>query len=457
MTYDTVAGIRLAVPFDRPAITIDRVLTAHALAASTGSSSFLRFVAGDAMLANDVGRQSRRDDVTLPAGTRTIEWSVYCSYSAGPVPCQWASSDDVLHVYKVRLFLTENVAPSIAVAGRGQSNGAPGLGSATMTFDAEDADSGVQSVTARIGGAVVGGVRYACAGTDWSACQRTRRGQSLQLDTRDVPDGRHEVSIEATDAADNTTVQAWGELEFRNGRIASTRTEDVEDTNAVAPAQVAPTPNGLPASRIAKLSLHHGAARVGGGAARLRFESGLAIRGRLVGTEGRPIADALVDVLSRDRRAGAARAHIGTARTDGDGDFLYRLPAGPSRTVTFTYTAFEGEPRTAQASIITSVAASIAHPRFAPSHPHPGERVQFTGRLRYLPRGGVQIIVQFLDGHRWRTIGLTRTRSGGRFTWPYRFIRSAPGDAFTFRARVDSPVYPFAAGGSRAVNVRLAE
>ena len=455
MAHDTVAGIRLDVPPDRPGIAIDRVLTAHALAASSGSATFLRLRAGGALIDNDLGAQSRRDDRTLPPGARSLEWSVYCSFSAGPTPCQWSSADDVLHVYKARLFLSETMPPALALTGGSLFRQGSMKGSRTVAFDAEDVDSGLQSVTVTLGGVVAGGARYPCAGTDWSACQRSRRGQILNVDTTAAPDGVHDVMVTATDAANNTTIRAAGEVDVRNRSAAAPPATPA--ASGAGSREELGTPNGSPASRVAELRLRTTGSRDRNGATLSRYESRLVIRGRLVNAAGRAIADAVVQVLSRHRRAGAHRAHIGTVRTDGGGEFAFRLPAGPSRTVTFVYTAFAGESASGQASVATSVRASIVAARFTPRSPRPGERVTFTGRLKYLPRSEVQVAIQFLDGRRWRTIGLTRTRREGRFTWLYRFIRSSPGDRFVFRAHVSSPIYPFAAGSSAAVGVTLAE
>jgi hypothetical protein len=44
---------------------------------------------------------------------------------------------------------------------------------------------------------------------------------------------------------------------------------------------------------------------------------------------------------------------------------------------------------------------------------------------------------------------------GGKFRWRYRFSRVAAGRTFAFRARVDSPLYPFAVGNSKAMFVRV--
>jgi hypothetical protein len=102
----------------------------------------------------------------------------------------------------------------------------------------------------------------------------------------------------------------------------------------------------------------------------------------------------------------------------------------------------------------TLVRASLTA-KIAPRSPRPGRLTRVSGRLRYLPRAGVQIIVQFRRGATWRTVGTVKTRAGGRFTWRYRFLRQTRGRTFTLRARADSPIYPFVAGNSRPFRVRV--
>jgi hypothetical protein len=67
----------------------------------------------------------------------------------------------------------------------------------------------------------------------------------------------------------------------------------------------------------------------------------------------------------------------------------------------------------------------------------------------------VRVTIQARHGKRWRTVDSVKTRTNGRYTWHYRFKASASGHAFSFRARVDSTLYPFTAGDSRSVIARV--
>jgi hypothetical protein len=455
MSYDTTAGIRLTIPASRPAITIDRILTRHRLSASAGSVAFLRFIGGGALLDNAPGEQTRIDDRSLPEGTRSLEWSVYCSYSAGPTPCQWNMPDDVLHLYKARLFLSEFQPPTLEVTGGTIRTHSAQAGMRTVAFDAADADSGLATVTVNFGDIVVGERTYVCIPTGWSACPRASAGQWLSVDTREVPDGMYEATVVATDAARNSTVRPLGEVTIDNrpGAPDADGTVPVSSPNLAGPQPG--TANGRMASRRARLSAGFGSSQGGNRRARVTFGAKPVLRGRLVDEQGRPIAGASVEVQTRPRSAGARLSHVATAVTDGSGTFSYRLPPGPSRAVTMTYAAFAGEAPSARATLATDVRATIVAASFVPRSPRPGKRVSFSGRLQHLGRSGIEIDIQFRDRARWRTVGVTKTHGHGRFVWFYRFVRGLPGDVFEFRAHVDSPIYPFAPGSSATVQVPI--
>jgi hypothetical protein len=78
-----------------------------------------------------------------------------------------------------------------------------------------------------------------------------------------------------------------------------------------------------------------------------------------------------------------------------------------------------------------------------------------SGRLSLLGREGIEVKIEARNGRVWRTIGTVKTTRGGKFRWRYRFSRAAAGRTYAFRARVDSPIYPFAAGNSKAMFVRV--
>jgi hypothetical protein len=289
-------------------------------------------------------------------------------------------------------------------------------------------------VTVSLGSTVVGTVKYACDVHDWSPCKRDETSQVLQVDTTKVPDGDHDLVVAVRDAAGNVLERSLGTITVANGPGAG-------------------SPNGASASRLAKLSA--GFATTTKRTKRVSFRSRPMIRGRLVDEQGRPIAGATVAVLQRPRQAGAKPVQIATVSTQPDGSFSYRLSGGPSRAITFAYTAFSGDAKPATSSSLRTVVRAVVAAQIRPRSVRPGRPVTMSGRLGLLGREGVEIKIQARDGRRWRTIDDVRTIRGGTFRWRYRFKASGRGRTFGFRARVASPIYPFAAGNSKAMFVRV--
>jgi hypothetical protein len=257
----------------------------------------------------------------------------------------------------------------------------------------------------------------------------------LTLDTDALAPGAHTLTVRVTDAAGNPTVAVTGTI------------------NVAGRVPVA-TPNGSGASRAAKLSARWSSTTKP--RRRLGFTTRPTVTGRLVDEHANPIAAAAVDVLVRERRAGAATTRIATALTGADGTFKLALPSGPSRAITIQYTAFSGDPAPASAVALSAVVRAQLTASISPRSVRVGRPLRLSGRLRLLPRRGVDITIQARQHGVWRTVDTVKTRARGHFGWTYRFpSRSQAGRTFFFRARVSSPIYPFAAGASRAVRVRV--
>jgi hypothetical protein len=424
--------ISLSIPADRPNIHIERVQTVYAadgpIDGSATSLSLLNHL--DQPVRLNQPPATVNADVVLPPGARSLRWVLACGTASS---CQF-QDEYPLFVNKSRLYLNESVNPRLTVTGGTLAGAGAKAGAQSLTFDASDTDSGVASVSVALGSTVVGAVTYACPFNDWSVCQRDRASQALQVDTTKVPDGNHELLVTVRDAANNVLTRSLGTVTVANGPSAG-------------------APNGGSASRPAQITARFATTRKR--AMRVRYGSRPTVRGRLVNDQGQPITAAGVAVLQRLKRAGADPVQIATVTTGADGTFSYKLPGGPSRTMTFAYSAFtnDREP-TATSSLRTVVRAQLSA-RISPRTVGAGKKVTLTGRLRLLGREGVQVQIQARDASQWRTIAVVSTTRDGDFRWRYRFKPSGAGRTFAFRARVASPIYPFASGSSRPVLVRV--
>ena len=67
------------------------------------------------------------------------------------------------------------------------------------------------------------------------------------------------------------------------------------------------------------------------------FGAGAVLRGKLVDPAGNPLARVPVEVLERVDVAGSAWRLLGSAQTSAKGEYTFRVGAGPSRRLRFTY------------------------------------------------------------------------------------------------------------------------
>jgi 5-hydroxyisourate hydrolase-like protein (transthyretin family) len=429
--------IVLAVPADRPNIQIERMISefsAPAVSTNPGDGAvFLNMIdgAGTLIYNQQVGAAGVRPtlDLQLPPLDRSLTWQVLC----GGATCRFLDGN-ILNVYRTRLYLNESVAPTLTVTGGTLAAAGSKSGSPSLVFDASDIDSGVASVTVSIDATVVGQAAYPCALRDWSVCKRDQLAQVLQVDTTKVPDGNHELFVAVRDAANNVLTRSLGIVTIANGGGP-------------------PVPNGTAASRLAKIAARFTTTKKT--SRRLGFTSSPAILGALVTETGQPIAGATVAVLARLRQSGAQPAQIATVTTRADGTFSYTLPGGPSRTVTFAYTAFSGDAKPATTASLKTTVRAIVSARISPRSVRAGKSITLTGRLRLLPRRGVEVKIQARQGNKWRGIDDVRTNASGRFRWRYHFPASQARRTYAFRARVVSSNYPFAATNSKPARVRV--
>jgi hypothetical protein len=392
------------------------------------------------------------------SGVTNISWAARCgapgSTPAGTATCPATAPapSAIYQVFAADMVLDDPTPPAVSGAPSGPLlAGGTLTGAQSVSVGASDVGSGVYKGSLSVDGAVVtesvlDDVGGACADLGGSPdglpsylgahpCPASVNGL-LTVDTDRLSPGGHELTVRVGDAAGNQTV----------ARTATIRVVGPRPTG---------TPNGSGASRFAKLTAQFAGRR----AARVRrfgFRTLPVITGRLVDERGNPIGAAAVDVLVRDRRAGAERQRIATATTGGDGTFRVQLPSGPSRTITLQYTPFTGDPKpsttaTLSARVRGRISAAL-HPRVLSL----GGRIALSGRLGYLRRRGVTVVIQVRNGRMWQTYGVPKTDSEGRYRWTYRFkTRGSAGKTFAFRAKVDSPLYPFTSTTSRPVYVSV--
>jgi 5-hydroxyisourate hydrolase-like protein (transthyretin family) len=188
--------------------------------------------------------------------------------------------------------------------------------------------------------------------------------------------------------------------------------------------------------------------------ARVSFGREAQIVGQLLTSDGRPVANAAVQVLSRS--AVMPERLEAVLRTDAQGRYAYLAGPGSTRTLRFAYLGTPVTlPSTGEATLLVPAASTI-RPR--PRRLRNGQAVRFMGRLQSLPppAAGKLVELQVTLSGRWQTFRTTRTAADGAWKVRYRFRRSCGLTRYRFRARLPAETgYPFQTGTTKAVKVAV--
>jgi hypothetical protein len=190
------------------------------------------------------------------------------------------------------------------------------------------------------------------------------------------------------------------------------------------------------------------------------FGRAIPFGGRLLTQSGAPLAGRPVTVVETFAPGSRPARRETSVRTDGDGAFLVRLPAGPTRRV---QADFDGDGlltratcRPVRLAVLTPVRLRVS----AATAKVGGAPVRFSGRVgdsgAAIPAGGMAVGLQFrLPGSGWTEFRTVQTDAAGRFRYPYGFSDDdSRGVRFQFRAFVAGQEgWPYEAAASRPVAV----
>src|SRR3954452_1162468 len=160
------------------------------------------------------------------------------------------------------------------------------------------------------------------------------------------------------------------------------------------------------------------------------------LRGRLT-NRGAPVPGALLDLLAQNAVPGAPLVKGAEVRTDAQGNYSLRAPAGPSRLLRIAYKAYLGDSDYAAHVDVQHRVRALVELKALTRHVGLRGTARFSGRVRggFVPRKGKLIELQAYDHGRWRTFTTLRTRSSGRFKAKYSFRRVGVSRSYRFRAR----------------------
>jgi hypothetical protein len=382
------------------------------------------------------------------SGVTGIRAQVWCR----PVPnVDCPATSDVAAEYWIHrsdIVLDDSKAPIFPATPTGglTDSAKPQSGTQSILYSAQDEGAGVYEADLELDGTTVAVRRFsdrssACAKPFVAAVPCPAKvDDTLSLDTNTVPNGAHTLRLVVKDATEANAVP-YGPVKIT---IANAK-----------PAERGPL-NGQGADDAARLVAGFG--RRARTRRLVRFGRRARIAGRLTNAAGAPIAGALLRVLTRSLRAGAAERDRGAVTTRSDGSFSYVVPAGPSRRVRFAYRSHVDDTAfAAVAGVVLRVRAGVVL-RARPRRLRTGERVRIAGRLLGgpFPVAGKLVDLQARDAGAWRTFATARTDRRGRFVYAYRFRRTFRITRYPFRVRVRPDAsYPYSLGYSRAVRVTV--
>jgi hypothetical protein len=225
----------------------------------------------------------------------------------------------------------------------------------------------------------------------------------------------------------------------------------------VAKAKPLPKPPKAKARLFAGLRGGHGR----GDSLAVPFGAPALLSGRLTRGDGAGLAKRELRVVSHPSHGALVPIGVQTVRTGEGGGFELRLPPGPSRRVTVTFTGDPGLEPARRPGLELRVRSGISL-RAAPEVLRNGEVVQLSGKVRSagapIPRRGKLVAIQYLEQatHRWRPILVTRSDHHGLYRAHYRFRYVTGSAAIRLRATaLAEERWPYAPGFSPPVTVRV--
>jgi hypothetical protein len=392
-------------------------------------------------------------DVALSSGTTWLTLADYCSNDDAGAGCTFGGGENPnLELYGSELTLADSALPGGAATGGGLVGTGTLSGVQSMSYNAQDASSGIRLVQLRVDGNVVAQKDYiaSCPYSNFLACPPAV-SDSIGWNTAGVVDGEHSLELLVESAAQNTSVVYSQSVHTQNAtKLGSLGAQPGPGTtsNGSSGPGAANSANGANASTSAEVRLG-----IAANVTRPFAHSALRLAGRLLDSRGNPIGGASLDIIQRVSGAGASRV-VGHPRTNADGTFALAVGAGPSRTISVAYRAFAAEQGyVAQAKITETVHAGVRL-RIAPRRIGPNEEITLSGTVAgpIPPQGVIVALLVHYHGS-WEPFRNPRTDRRGHFHAGYTF-QGAIG-RFPFQAEVPAGQagFAYAAGLSQRVSV----
>jgi len=371
------------------------------------------------------GSENLMAELPLGPSTVSVDFYVWCDIVTD-LPCAPVPTVPLL-IRGIEVTLTEDVPPIVLQPAGTLLEGGPQSDVRTLMYAASDAQSGLAKVEVRLGDTVVArrDLTPRCHYSDLTVCPATH-DETLQIDTRGVPNGFHRLALRVQDAAGNERV-----------------------ADVVEPIEVANAP-ATTASTFELAVKFKGSSRT---TLTVPYGRRVSLRGVLT-HESQPSAGAQIEVLKKLHRPGAREVSAGRAVSNADGSFSLALPTTrPSRTLRLMYRPVGGGEVLSRALKLRVRAALRVRASLR------GRTVRFSGTVLSgpIPKRGKRVLMEGRSpGSAWTKFRTLRTDRKGRFLGTFRLRVRRPGVALKVRAVVPNETgYGYVTARSRAVTMRV--
>lgn len=389
-------------------------------------------------------------DFLLASSTTELTLADYCSNDDASAPCVFGGGENPnLQLYGSELTLNDTTLPGGTVTGGSLTSSGTVSGTASISYQAADPSAGVRLAQLRVDGEPAAEKDYltSCSYSNFQACP-PNVSDVVSWNTATVANGEHRVELVVEDAAQNTSVIYSSQATVQNAAKTASSGALPGPGNSGSEILGIGSANGLGANEHAELRLGLPAS-----ISRAYARRALVVAGRLLDSQGHPIAQASVDVLQQiDGRTTPSLVAHATTRTDGT--FTTSLPAGPSRLIEVGYRAFSEDASYAAVERIRETVGAGVRLRISPTRTGSEGMIVLSGTVEGpIPRQGtiVNLLVHYRG--RWEPFRTPRTDRHGHFRVLYQFEGGI--GRFPFRAEVPGGQagFPFGSGDSRVVNV----
>jgi hypothetical protein len=387
------------------------------------------------------------DEWTLPSNTTELTLADYCSNDDAGNGCSFGAGENAnLELLGSQLTLADSNLPSGTVTGGALAGTGTLAGTASLTYTAEDPDSGVRLVQLLLDGQPVAQKDYLpdCPYESFAACP-TNVSDEIQWNTASAGNGTHELALRVTNAAGNAAIVDEHAVTINNPGIG---------VNGSINGRGPHIANGDPCAGEALQLVVNGKTKP----PTILYGKSATVRGVLhCGTV--PIRGARIAIATVGGPGSAAiEASVETAL---DGSFSYRVPTGPARQLGFSYTAYSDDPGPSATATATIRIRPRIKLKITP-HSSSNERtIHWAGTVSggpYPPQG-VTLDVEVKEGARWRIFAQVVAGRKGRFRYSYRFHATDEPTTYTFRVSLPhtgAQGYPYSWGASNTINVHVA-